>query len=141
MGNIVELLGWTSAAMALAALSNHFLKLAGRTVVKSLARKHPRPVEAYRKFMKFMVRRHRLFGLGAILVMPVHGGFVLLGSALSVTGGIAALALAATASLGAYGFFIGKSTRAGWLPVHRAFAFLLLLAMGAHLLDKAVIGL
>ena len=141
MGNIVEVLGWTSAAMALAALSNYFLKLAGRSVVKSLAGKHPRPVEAYREFMRFMVRRHRLFGLGAILVMPVHGGFVLLGSALSVTGGIAALALVATASLGAYGFFIRKSTRAGWLPVHRAFAFLLLLALGAHLLDRAVIGL
>ena len=141
MGNIVELLGWAMAAMVVAAELNYVLKLAGRTVVKSLAEKHPRPVGAYRKLMRFMVRRHRLFGLGAILVMPVHGGFVLLGSALSVTGGIAALALVATASLGAYGFFIKKSTRAGWLPVHRAFAFLLLLALGAHLLNRAVIGL
>ena len=88
MGNIVELLGWATAAMVVAALLHYVLKLAGRPVVKPLAGKHPRPVEAYRKFMRFMVRRHRSFGLGAILVMPVHGGFVLLGSALSVTGGI-----------------------------------------------------
>lgn len=141
MWNIVELLGWTTAAMVLAALSNYFVKLAGRTVVKSLSERHPRPVGAYRKFMRFIVRRHRSFGLGAILVMPVHGGLVLLGSALSVTGGIAALALVATASLGAYGFSAKKSSRAGWLPVHRVLAFLLLLALGAHLLNRAVVGL
>ncbi|HNY65011.1 MAG TPA: hypothetical protein PKM41_06200 [Deltaproteobacteria bacterium] len=141
MGNAVEVLGWIMAAGILGALSNHLLKLVSRTFLKGISREREGFMKVYRGLMKFMVRRHRYFGLAALAILPVHAGLVILGSALSLTGAAAALALIATASLGAYGFYVRKDLRAGWLPVHRALAFVLLLAAVVHVYFKGFVSL
>jgi hypothetical protein len=141
MGNVVWVLGWTVAAGILGALANYFLKLFSRTYLKGISDGHEGFLNRYRSFMRFMVRKHRLFGLAAFAVLIIHALLVILGSALSLTGAAAALALTATVSLGAYGFHVRKDLRAGWLPVHRGFAFVLLIAACVHVFYKGFLPL
>jgi hypothetical protein len=141
MEDVVELLGWVAAVCAGGALSNYALKAVGRTYLKKVPAKYARQVELYRAFMRFMVRRHRVFGASAVFFLAVHAALVILGSALSVTGGAAALGFVSTASLGAHGFYVKKDLRAPWLRVHRAFAFLSLLTLITHLFYRGVLFL
>lgn len=141
MENVVGFLGWVGATGLLGALSSYFLKLIGRTLLKGVSREHARFLGAYRTFMKFMIQNHRFFAFGALGVILVHAGLVILGSAISLTGAATAMAMVLTASLGAYGHYFRKSMRAGWLSFHRAFAFLAVFAAGVHFFFKAYVAL
>lgn len=136
MGEVIELLGWIIAAGVLGAASTFFLKQIGRDYVKNLPKKYAEFADSYRNFMKFMIRRHRYFGLASLSILPVHAVFVISQSVLSLTGLIAACALPATAAFGIYGFYFKKNMRSGWLPLHRAFGFLLFLAAIVHIFFK-----
>lgn len=141
MEELIGLIGWVAAVAMFGAFSNYYLKVISRDYLKKLPKKYADFADAYRSFMKIMIRRHRYFGLAALVLFPVHAAFVLIGSSLSITGLIAGLALIATASLGIYGFYIKKDLRAKWLVVHRAFAFVVFFTVISHLVFKAVISL
>lgn len=132
LNEAVEALGLIAALCALGALSNLLLKEISRTFIKNLPRKYAEFASAYRSFMRFMVRRHRYFGLASFFFVLVHAFTAIAGSALSVTGLIGAAALTGTVCLGIYGFYIEKSLRSAWLQVHRTFAFILLVAVTVH---------
>lgn len=136
MGGVIALLGWMIALSILGAAATFFLKQIGRDYVKKLPVKYAGFADSYRNFMKFMIRRHRYFGLAALSILPVHAGLVISQAVLSLTGLLAACALVTTAAFGIYGFYLKKNMRSGWLPLHRVFGLLLFLAMIVHIFFK-----
>ena len=127
------LTGWLTALSLAAAFSTYLLKQIGREYVRQLSREYADFTDAYRRFMKFMVGRHRVFGTAALIALAAHAFPAFAGSFLSASGLIAALALSSSAGAGAWLFFGKKNLRTGWLSAHRVLAFMLLLAAIVHL--------
>ncbi len=132
--------GWLTALALVAAFSTFLLKQIGREYVKELSREYADFTDAYRRFMKFMVRRHRIFGAAALIVLAAHAYPVLAGSFISASGLIAAFALISAAMTGAWLFYGKKSLRTGLLSAHRALAFVLLPAVILHLFFTGMIA-
>jgi hypothetical protein len=139
--NLHTLAGWLTILILLGAYSTFSLKQIGREYVKQLPKEYAGFADAYRGFMKFMVRRHRFFGAAALAGLFIHAYLAVSLSALSVSGLIAGLVLTFAAGSGAFGFFRKLGLRSGWLFVHRALAFSLFLGVIVHLFFKGVVPL
>lgn len=137
---VQALTGWLIVLTLVAALSTYLLKQIGRDYVKRLPREYADFASTYRRFMKFMVGRHRFFGAAALIALAVHAYPVIARSFISVSGLIAAFILISTAAAGAWLFYGKRSLRSGLLPVHRALAFLLLPAVIIHLFFRVMIA-
>jgi len=120
---------------------NIVLKQVGRDCVKRLSVKNPGFAGAYRRFMQFMVRRHRFFGMAASFILVLHLAVVLLSGITSLTGMATGALLLVTAGLGLYGFHVVKIPRGRWIHAHRTGAFLLLVAAAVHIFYKAYVFL
>lgn len=93
--------------------------------------------KSYRMFttcMRFIVKYHRYFGMGALLFLIIHVfiqysdyGYI------SQTGAIAAGVLLVQVGLGIYGSKAKKKPKT-WLYIHRAVAVLLPIAIAFHVL-------
>ena len=93
--------------------------------------------KAYRLFttcMRFIVKYHRFFGIGALLFLILHVftqynvyGYI------NQTGAVAAGVLLIQVGLGIYGSKVKKKSK-NWLYIHRAVAVLLPLAIAIHVL-------
>ncbi len=138
--SVQTLTGWLTALVLTAAFSTYLLKQIGREYVKQLSRDYADFADAYRRFMKFMVGRHRVFGAAALIALAAHAYPALARSAVSASGLVAALALISAAAAGAWLFFGKKNLRTGWLSVHRALAFVLLLAVIIHFFFPGMIA-
>ncbi|MFY9399352.1 MAG: hypothetical protein WAR22_13415 [Desulfomonilia bacterium] len=137
--NLTELAGWLTLAAVFGAFASFLLKQISREYVKKLGKEHADFVEAYRSFMRAVIRRHRYFGMTAAALVIAHAGLVVSRSVISASGLTSALLLFATAGLGAWGFYGRRSPRGGWLSTHRGLAFVLLISIIVHLFYKAVV--
>lgn len=134
-----RIIGYIIAVMIVLALSNFFLKQISRDYVKKLPPDYKDFADAYRRFMQRIVRTHRFFGLGALLLFPVHAGINIFYGTGSLTGIIAGSFLCAVVLLGLYGYYINRNFRAWWLSVHRTCAFVLLISVLVHIFYKSYI--
>jgi len=93
--------------------------------------KNPKLHNNFIKFMKFIVQRHKLFGVLTVSFLLLHFLIQFGRYGLNITGIIAAAIMLLQVGLGIYG---DKAlTRGGtWLSMHRIIAFLLLIAIGLH---------
>jgi hypothetical protein len=133
------LTGWLTVLVLTAAFSTYLLKQIGREYVKQLSREYADFTDAYRRFMKFMVGRHRVFGAAALIVLAAHAYPALARSTVSASGVVAALALISAAVAGAWLFYGKKNLRTGLLSAHRALTFVLIFAVIVHLFFTGVI--
>lgn len=130
---LTRIMGIITGVMIVLALSNFFLKQISRDYVKNLPLRYKDFADAYRSFMQRMIRSHRVFGISAIVSLMVHAGMNIYSGHASVTGIISAIFLAATAGLGAYGYYVSRNLRAWWLTMHKACGFVLVLSVLVHL--------
>lgn len=137
--SLTELAGWLTLVAVFGAFASFLLKQISREYVKKLGKEHADFVDGYRRFMRAMIRQHRFYGMAALALVVVHASLVVSRSVVSATGLVSALVLFAAAGLGAWGFYGHRSLRGGWLSVHRALAFTLLIAILGHLFYKAVV--
>jgi hypothetical protein len=128
--------GWITMLLIFAALLNLILKQISRDYVKRLPQEYKDFADAYRSFMRRVIRGHRVFGLAAMLIFLVHSFFVIFFDHVSLTGIASAILLVLVVALGAYGYFISKDFRAGWLSAHKASAFFLCFAVITHVFYK-----
>ena len=135
-----EASGWLTVLILAGTFATYFLKQIGREYVKKLPGEYAGFADAYRRFMKSMIGKHRFFGTAALILLLVHSCPALVRSTVSPSGLVAGLFLAASAGWGLYGFFCKRSLRSGWLPVHQTLAFLLLLAVVVHLFFKGPVA-
>ncbi len=117
------------------ALLNYILKWVNKRFVSKLP-KTSKLKAAYLKVMKFVVQKHRWFGLGATVTMITHLILQIMFAWVSTTGLIAAALLAINGFIGAFMQFKLKGKRGPLLLVHRAMGVLLIAAIAVHVITK-----
>jgi len=132
--------GWITIFFLFLALLNFVLKQVSRDYVKNLPREYKDFADAYRRFMQHIIRRHRYFGIAAVVFFLFHAGLILFFSVgISFTGLVTGFILLAVVSLGAYGYFVNKDFRSWWVPMHRGCAFALMVSAMVHVFYKLYI--
>jgi hypothetical protein len=118
MGELGGVLGWITGVSFIAALLNYFVKRINKRWITSLP-KESSFRSLYQKFMKFVVKNHKLFGIAAGVVVLIHLPVQITGMFASVTG-IMAAALLLTAVIMGIVMFYGHKGKL--LKVHRLVA-------------------
>lgn len=117
------------------ALLNYILKWVNKRWVSKLP-KTSKFKAIYIKVMKFIVQKHRWFGLGAAVFMLAHLILQITYAWISITGLIAAALLVINGMIGAWMHFRQKGKRGPLLMVHRAIGILLVAAIAVHVITR-----
>ena len=134
MGELGEALGILTVLLYGAAILNFFIKWGNRNWVMKLPKENGFRT-AYQTVMKFLVKNHRFFGIGAAAVMVTHVIIQITFRWVSVTGLIAAGLALVTITLGIVLFKSKKRTPA-MLWAHRGSVIALTLAILTHLISR-----
>lgn len=130
----MESLGILTALFFGLAILNYFVKLVNKKFINNLGKDKKPMVDLYRKIMKLIIKNHKIFGVLAVVALLAHFFIGFASNSIKITGIIAAVLLVATFSLGVYGAFINKNKKGVWLKIHRIVPFILILAIGLHVL-------
>ena len=117
------------------ALLNYVLKWVNKRWVSKLP-KTSKFKGVYLKIMKFVVQKHRWFGLGATVSMLAHLILQITFAWVSKTGLIAAALLVINGMIGAWMHYKQKGKRGPLLMVHRAMGVLLVAAIVVHVITR-----
>ena len=128
-------LGILTAIFLGLALLNYILKWVNKRWVSKLP-KTSKFKGTYINVMKFVVQKHRWFGLGATVSMVAHLILQITFAWVSTTGLIAASLLTINGFIGAWMHFKLKGKRGPLLIVHRAMGVLLVAAIAVHVITK-----
>lgn len=128
-------LGILTAVFFGLALLNYISKWINKHWVSKLP-KTSRFKAVYIKGMKFVVQKHRWFGLGAAVSMIAHLILQITYAWVSTTGLIAVSLLAVDVMIGAWLHFKQKGKRGPLLKVHQAMGALLIAAIAVHVITK-----
>lgn len=134
MREIGELLGILTAWLFAFAILNYVVKFVNRKWVMKLP-KESKFKQNYMPVMKFFVKNHRFFGLGAAVIMVAHVVVQILFAWVSVTGLITAALAVVTVILGGIMFKAKKRTPA-MLWAHRGAVIALILSFIIHVVTK-----
>ena len=134
MYQLGNLLGILTAVLFGVAVLNFVVKFVNRKWVMKLP-KESKFKQGYSFVMKFLVKNHRFFGLGAAVLMVAHVVLQILFKWVSITGIITAALAVVTIMLGGYMFKAKKRTPA-MLWAHRGAVIALILAFVAHVLTR-----
>ncbi len=128
-------LGILTATFLGLALLNYISKWVNKHWVSKLP-KTSKFKAVYIKAMKFVVQKHRWFGLSAIVSLVTHLILQITFAWVSTTGLIAAALLVINGMIGAWMHFKQKGKRGPLLMVHRAMGVLLIVAISVHVITK-----
>lgn len=134
MSLLGEALGIITAVLYGIAILNFFIKWGNRNWVMKLP-KESAFRKAYQTVLKFLVKNHRFFGFGAVVVMVTHVALQIIFQWVSVTGLIAAGLALLTIALGII-LFKSKKWTPAMLWAHRGSVIALTMAIIAHLISK-----
>ena len=133
MGELGNFLGWLTGLGFTLALLNFPVKWANKRWINKLP-KESKFKKYYMSFMKFIIQKHRYFGLGAAGALLIHIFMQIQFKWVSTTGLIATALLVVNVLMGANLFFKHKGDRGTWFKVHRATVVLLFVAIASHVL-------
>lgn len=134
MGFLGEALGVITAVLFGIAIANFFIKWINRNWVMKLPKDNKFRV-VYQQVMKFLVKNHRFFGFGAVVVMVSHVVLQILFAWVSVTGLVTAGLAVVTIALGLI-LFKSKKRTPVLLWAHRGAVIALFLAFLVHVITK-----
>ena len=134
MGFLGNALGVITAVLFGIAIANFFVKWINRNWVMKLPKDNAFR-KGYQSVMKFLVKNHRFFGFGAVVVMVSHVVLQILFMWVSVTGLVTAGLAVVTIALGLILFKSKKRTPA-LLWAHRGAVIALFLAFLVHVITK-----
>ena len=134
MREIGELLGILTAVLFGLAIMNFVVKIVNRKWVMKLP-KESKFKQSYASAMKFLVKNHRFFGLGAAALMVAHVVVQIVFAWVSVTGIVTAALAIVTVALGVILFKAKKRTPA-MLWAHRGAVIALILSFIAHVITR-----
>lgn len=129
-----EALGVLTAVLFGVAIANFLVKWINRKWIMKLPKEHAFR-GGYQTVMKFLVKNHRFFGFGAVLVMVSHVVLQVLFMWVSMTGIITAAFAVVTVCLGVVLFKSRKRTPA-MLWAHRGAVIALILSFLVHVITK-----
>lgn len=134
MYQLGNLFGILTAVLFGLALLNFFVKLVNRKCVMKLPKEN-KFKQAYASVMKFLIKNHRFFGAGAMVLMLAHVVLQIIFKWVSVTGIIAAALALVAVALGGILFKAKKRTPA-MLWAHRGAVVALTIAIAAHVITR-----
>ena len=133
-GDLIELLGSVTAISFGLAILNFFVKRINRVFISKLGAEKKPFADLYRKFMRIVVKYHKLVGSFAIVAVLLHFYIAYTANSIRIAGIIAGVMMGVIFLLGFYGAFINKNYQGLWLKVHRVIPFALALAIGIHVI-------
>ncbi|MGV8905465.1 MAG: hypothetical protein ACOH15_02565 [Acetobacterium sp.] len=136
IGDLIELLGSLTVLCFILAISNYFVKVVNKKYINKLGVEKKPFVDLYRKIMKVIIKNHKLVGTIAIAAMLTHLFIGVTSNNIRILGIVSALLMGAIFILGFYGAFINKNKKAVWLKIHRILPFILIIAIGMHVIIK-----
>ena len=134
MNQLGNLLGILTAVLFGIAILNFCVKFVNRKWVMKLP-KESKFKQGYTTVMKFLVKNHRFFGIGAAALMVAHVVLQLIFKWASVTGILTAVLAVVTVALGVVLFKAKKRTPA-MLWAHRGAVIALILSFIAHVVTR-----
>ena len=134
MYQLGNLLGLLTAVVFGGAIMNFVIKFVNRKWVMKLP-KESKFKQGYASVMKFLVKNHRFFGLGAAALMVAHVVLQILFKWVSVTGIVTAGLAVVTVVLGIIMFKAKKRTPA-MLWAHRGAVIALILSFIVHVATR-----
>ena len=134
MGELGEALGILTVLLYGAAILNFFIKWANKKWVMKLPKENAFR-SAYQSVMKYLVKNHRFFGLGAVVVMVAHVILQILFMWVSFTGIVTAGFAVIAIILGVIMFKAKKRTPA-MLWAHRSAVIALTLSFLVHVITR-----
>ena len=134
MGELGEFLGILTAITFGAAIMNFVIKFVNRKWIMKLPKENVWK-QRYMTLMKFLVKNHRFFGLGAAALMVAHVVLQILFKWVSVTGIVTAGLAVVTVVLGIIMFKAKKRTPA-MLWAHRGAVIALILSFIVHVATR-----
>lgn len=135
MDSLGGYLGILTGLLICLALLNYVVKWVNRRWVMKLP-KGSKFKAAYTPVMRFLVQKHRFFGLGAALTLTAHLVLQVIFRWVAVTGLIACAILVVDVMMGAWLYFKQKGKRGPLLIVHRATGVALIIAIAVHVITK-----
>ena len=134
MRDIGNVIGILTAILFGVAILNFVVKFVNRKWVMKLPKEN-KFKQGYSTVMKFLVKNHRFFGLGAAVLMVAHVVLQILFKWPSVTGILTAALAVVTVSLGGILFKAKKRTPA-MLWAHRGAVIALILSFIVHVATR-----
>lgn len=134
MRDIGNVIGILTAILFGVAILNFVVKFVNRKWVMKLPKEN-KFKQGYSSVMKFLVKNHRFFGLGAAVLMVAHVVLQILFKWPSVTGILTAALAVVSVSIGGILFKAKKRTPA-MLWAHRSAVIALTLAFLAHVITR-----
>lgn len=134
MNQLGNLLGILTAVLFGIAILNFCVKFVNRKWVMKLP-KESKFKQGYTTVMKFLVKNHRFFGIGAAALMVAHVVLQLIFKWVSITGIITAALAVVSVALGVVLFKAKKRTPA-MLWAHRGAVIALILSFIAHVITR-----
>ena len=131
-----KFLGWVGVVGYGIALFGFFCKYINKKYINKLPKDKKQLVLYYRFIMKYVLKFHKVAGIGASVAIGVHFYLMYNNYGLSIPGLFAAVVMWLVFILGIYGFAINKNLRGSWVKPHRVLAFVLVLLIIFHVLFK-----
>ena len=131
-----KFLGWVAVTGYGIALLGFFSKYINKKYINKLPKDKKQFAKAYRFIMKYVLKFHKVAGIGASIAIAVHFYLMYNNYGLSIPGLIAAIVMWLVFILGIYGFAINKNLRGWWVKPHRILAFILVILILFHVLFK-----
>lgn len=133
MGEFPGFLGWATAILYGAAVVNYIFKRLNKYYINKLPKERVKTIRYFRLVMKFFIKNHKWFGLGAGVVVICH--FILMSTTrfISTSGLVALTVMAVTILIGIIGQYKIKNPRGVWVKYHRVAGILVLLFILLHI--------
>lgn len=134
MKELAEMTGWITVYGVVFAMLDYILKYINKKYLVKISKNSKKVIKAYRLVMKYGIRYHKPVGIITILAAIAHFVLMLTFAGISITGIVAMVIMFSIILLGLYGAFVNRKYNGKWLLVHRFLAFVLIIAIGIHLL-------
>lgn len=137
MSDIMKFFGTLAEILLIAAVFNYVIKGVNKKYRKEIMESPFK--DLFNFLMKFTVKNHKLFGIGAVVLGSIHGIYQLnatgfaFGIPFILAGSVTLNSIVILAISGMFGFWVKKSKRGIWFYVHRTIAAVAVLALGLHL--------
>ncbi len=134
---IGELLGWLVVLSFVFAGLVFLIKFINKnymTKITNTLKDKKNYLNIYKKVVGFIVRKHKIFGLTATIIVFLHMAIMWKYVELSISGMIALILMFSVTLLGITSTYVKKEKKAIFVKLHSVLAFALLVAIIVHLL-------
>lgn len=136
MNEFIGFLGWVTTVSFGFAILNYLLKFINKKYISKFGKGRENIVIYYKKIMRLVIRYHKLAGITAMISVILHFIAALIYNKILIAGIVSAILMLILFLLGVYGACINKNLRGGWVKIHRAAAFILLITVLIHIILK-----